>query len=75
MEKSLSGDSIQQNLIAQYDRALRSIYDELFELDITDNTYKIIYHVEGKHVVPPSFGMLPTGVDTVANNMIYPADK
>ncbi|MEG1727592.1 MAG: EAL domain-containing protein [Acidaminococcaceae bacterium] len=75
MEKSLSGGSIQQNLIAQYDRALRSIYDELFELDITDNTYKIIYHVEGKHVVPPSFGMLPTGVDTVANNMIYPADK
>ena len=29
-----------------------SAYDELFELNLTRDTYKILYHLAGKYVIP-----------------------
>lgn len=40
----------------QYDHALRNIYDELYELNITQDSYRIVYHVKGKYVTPPEQG-------------------
>ena len=33
-------------------------YDELFELNITRNLYKILYHVPNKYIIPPTEGKL-----------------
>ena len=33
-------------------------YDELFELNITRNLYKILYHVPNKYIIPPTEGKI-----------------
>ena len=63
--------SIQQ----KYDIALRGIYDELYELNVTENTYRIVYHVEGKYVTPPDEGKLNEGIAQVSQEMICPEDR
>ena len=64
-----------QRISEQYDRALRNIYDELYELNVTRNAYRIVYHTDGKYVTPPDSGALSDGVSLVADNMIYPEDR
>ena len=59
----------------QYDHALRNIYDELYELNITQDSYRIVYHVEGKYVTPPERGRLSESIDLVSRNMIFPEDR
>ncbi|MEG0309604.1 MAG: EAL domain-containing protein [Eubacterium sp.] len=58
-----------------YDTALRNIYDELYELNVTDNSYKIIYHYDKKFVTPPDEGILSEVILRVAEEMISPEDK
>lgn len=58
----------------QYDHALRNIYDELYELNITQDSYRIVYHVKGKYVTPPEQGSLSECIDLVSRNMIFPED-
>lgn len=62
-------------ILEQYDRALRSIYDEVYELNVTQNTYRILYQVGNKYVTPPSEGVLHDAVSYVAMNMIHPLDR
>lgn len=64
-----------QRMAEQYDRALRQIYDELYELNITQNTYRIVYHVRNKYVTPPEQGILADAVALVADEMICPEDR
>lgn len=52
-----------------------STYDELFELNLTQNTYKILYHQEGKYVIPSMEGKLDFMMDQVVRNMIAPDDR
>ena len=59
----------------QYDHALRNIYDELYELNITQDSYRIVYHVKGKYVTPPEQGRLSQCIDLVSRNMIFPEDR
>ena len=59
----------------QYDHALRNIYDELYELNITQDSYRIVYHVKGKYVTPPEQGHLSECIDLVSRNMLFPEDR
>lgn len=52
-----------------------SAYDELFELNLTKNTYKILYHVDGKYVIPAMEGELLPMMEEVVNHMIHPDDR
>ena len=67
-----TNETIENNV---YNVALRNIYDELYELNITKNHYRIIYHVEGKYVTPPEDGALTDGIADVAAHMIHPEDS
>lgn len=66
---------LKQHIAKQYDAALRGIYDELYELNVTQDSYQIVYHMENKYVTPPERGNLTHGIALVADNMIYPEDK
>ena len=37
-----------------------SVYEELFELNLAENTYKILFHQNGKYVIPAMEGRLDT---------------
>lgn len=64
-----------QRISEQYDRALRNIYDELYELNVSRDAYRIVYHAESKYVTPPEEGRLSDAVPLVAQEMIHPEDK
>lgn len=64
-----------RRLARQYDRALRNIYDELYELNITRDAYRIVYHTDDKYVTPPETGRVSDAVADVAEHMIHPDDK
>lgn len=52
-----------------------SMYDELFELNLSKNTYKILMHQEGKYVSPEPEGVLDEMILEVGDNMIHPEDR
>ncbi|MEG0377394.1 MAG: PAS domain-containing protein, partial [Eubacterium sp.] len=58
-----------------YDAALRNIYDELYEINVTQNEYRIIYHADDKYITPPDEGCLSKIIPMVAEKMIDPRDK
>ena len=47
-----------------------SAYDELFELNFTRDYYKILYHQEGKYVIPAPEGTLSSMVQEVSEHML-----
>lgn len=50
-------------------------YDELFELNITKNSYKILYHAPDKYMIPAYEGQLDTMMkEVVDKKMIHPDD-
>ncbi|RGY99686.1 EAL domain-containing protein [Clostridium sp. AM58-1XD] len=52
-----------------------SVYDELFELNLTKNTYRILYHINGKYVIPEVEGALDQMMRDVSDYMIHPDDR
>ncbi|WP_125140771.1 EAL domain-containing protein [Clostridium transplantifaecale] len=52
-----------------------SAYDELFELNLTRDTYKILYHQSGKYVIPAEEGALKRMMEEVVDGMIHPDDR
>ncbi|WP_332880439.1 diguanylate cyclase domain-containing protein [Oxalobacter formigenes] len=58
----------------QYDHALRQIYDELYEINVVTDSYRIVYHVEGKYKTPAISGELTSAVNNIARDMIHPED-
>lgn len=65
----------QLRLNQQYDYALRQIYDELYEINVTGDAYRIVYHVEGKYKIPDMSGRLTEVIDHVSTEMIHPDDS
>lgn len=65
----------QQRINEQYDHALRQIYDELFEVNVSNNTYRVVYHVDGKYVIPAISGKMTNTVSLIAREMIHPDDS
>lgn len=58
-----------------YNLTSLSAYDELFELNLTQNSYKILYHKENKYIIPDTAGELDTMLADVVENMIHPDDR
>lgn len=59
----------------QYDHALRQIYDELYEVNVSSNSYRIVYHVDAKYKIPPVSGELSSAIARIASDMIHPEDS
>lgn len=62
-------------ILEQYDRALRSIYDEVYELNVSQNSYRILYQVDSKYVSPEPSGVLEDTVRHVGQHMVHPLDR
>ena len=50
-------------------------YDELFELNLSANSFRMHYHVEGKYVIPERTGDLDEMLEDVAQRMVHPDDS
>lgn len=65
----------QQRLHAQYSLVLRNIYDELYECNVTRDSYKVVYHAADKYVCPNQQGAMSETVPLMARDMIHPEDQ
>lgn len=52
-----------------------SSYDELFELNLTDNAYRILYGEPDTFVMPPLEGRLDVMYEDVRDHMIHPEER
>lgn len=52
-----------------------SSYDELFELNLTDDSYKVLYHEPDKFVMPALEGRVTSMYEEVLTTMIHPDDR
>lgn len=52
-----------------------SSYDELFELNLTDDSYKVLYHEPDKYAMPALEGRLSVMFQEVLDTMIHPDDR
>ena len=52
-----------------------TVYDELFELNVAANTYKILFYQKDKFRIPQVEGRLDSLLTKVADHMIHPEDK
>ncbi|MDL2236373.1 EAL domain-containing protein [Christensenellaceae bacterium OttesenSCG-928-K19] len=64
-----------QRDVAQYGVALRNIYDELFEMNVTKNEFRLLHFREGKYVKPPQSGPLDALLERIVEEIIYVEDK
>ncbi|MEG2140197.1 MAG: EAL domain-containing protein, partial [Bilophila sp.] len=64
-----------QRLATQYDRALRNIFEEVYLLNVTRDTYRMLYHTENRYVTLPETGSLSETLHAVAQKGIHPEDK
>ena len=65
----------ERRVAEKYDAALRGIYDELYEINVSRDRYRIVYHDQSKYVTPPEEGRLSEAIPLVAGNMIHPGDR
>lgn len=63
------------NIAAQYDRALRGIYDELLELNISRENYRFIYRTGSKAPELPQEGELSFLLQNFIRNRVHPDDR
>lgn len=71
----VKGQKCSQCMYKQYDTALRSIYDELYELNVTENNCKTIYNTEGKYFKIGYEDNLKKMIYSIAEKRIHPDDK
>lgn len=50
-------------------------YDELYEFNLTTDSYRILYHLTGKYDTPAEDGKLSEMLADVAEHMVHPDDK
>lgn len=55
--------------------AEEAAYDELFELNLTQNSYRVLFHTPNKYVMPAKNGILDEMCQEVAERMIHPEDR
>lgn len=59
-----------------YNLTAISTYDELFELNLTEDSYRILYHLEGKYVISEMEGKLSAMLKNVVTaHMVHPDDR
>ena len=63
-----------QRINEQYDRALRNIYDEVYEINVTRDTCHLVYHVKDKFLIPPERNGIAPSLDYALRELIFPDD-
>ena len=63
-----------QRINEQYDRALRNIYDEVYEVNVTRDTCHLVYHVKDKFLIPPEQDGIGPCLDYALQELVYPDD-
>lgn len=58
-----------------YNLTSLSSYDELFELNTTTDSYKILYHKEEKYILPDTDGKLGEMLEDMSQTAIHPEDR
>lgn len=58
-----------------YERMLDTAFDELVELDMSLNSVRSIYHVEGKYYVPILQGGMTSQKQFALGHMVHPEDR
>lgn len=61
--------------VEQYALALRNIYDELYEFNITQDTFQRTYREGNKYLSPPESGVVSETTSVVAETMVHPEDR
>ena len=52
-----------------------SAYNELFELNLTKDSFKVLFHLSDKYIIPPEEGSLSTLMtQVVARQLVHPDD-
>lgn len=64
----------EENRCMRYDMALRSTYDELYELNLTHDTYQTIHKAPDKYVSPVKRGCLSEALSLIARQIVHPED-
>lgn len=62
-------------MIEQYNKAVQKFYHELYEINVTDGTYKILYHIQNNYLTLIENGMIDEGIKDVTKNLLHPDDK
>lgn len=70
LSRSINEDN--KNLF--YNLTNLSTYDELFELNLTKDTYRILYHTPDKYIVPAEKGRLSALLADMSRRMVHPDD-
>lgn len=65
----------EENKNLYYNPAEGAVYDELIELNLAANTYKILFYQRDKHVTPELEGQLDSMLFNTADSMIHPEDR
>lgn len=65
----------EQNRNLFYNLTDNTVYDELFELNLITNTYKILFYEKDKFKIPALEGQLDQMYTEVAATMIHPDDR
>ena len=62
-------------MLEQYNKAVQKFYHELYEVNVTYGTYKILYHMQNKYLTLIENGSIDEGIKNVTNKIIHPDDK
>ena len=62
-------------LALRYNQALRIIYDEIFELDLTGNRYRTVHQIHDKDVTQPTEGKLEETFPQIIAEKFHPDDR
>lgn len=65
----------QIQLAQRYYAALQHVYHRLYELNFTQNRYRVIYQTDGENHPIPSEGELLQEIENAAHHMVHPADS
>ena len=74
-KEALEWDLLEKRIFAYYHIAFCSLYDELFEFNLTKNEYQMIYHLPNQYNIPKEKGNLIDLITNIAEEVIYSKDK
>lgn len=61
--------------ISKYSSVLSALYNQIFEVNLTTNTYSIIHHTNNSFIIPKLSGDFTDIRNFISENLIHPEDK
>lgn len=73
--ESMQWSNLEKRIFAYYNIVFSSLYEELYEFNLTANEYLMIYHVPAKYKIPPEKGKLVDLINDMAAKVVYLEDR